>query len=190
MHDSDFADPRPRRFGRLETGCIRTCPAVLATTIMGLVCACAVTAETTAAESIATVEADVVGRTITWRVTNLADVPIVRVSIATFKTYDHLVPDDWDFEESKYSMHTWVTDGRAQIRRGFSREFRLTGGASGCKPGLTTAELTFADGGVVRVENVITFQEESLTTTALPPVIVTALVFALVLWRRRRRRPT
>lgn len=170
---------------RRKAGAIRRHLAILGATIIGI--ANPATAETTTANLPVAVTAEIVGRQITWRVTNHGDVPITRVNIPTFRTYDHVVPDNWDFEESHFSMHTWAKDERVKIRKDDSKEFQLTGGANGCKPGVTTAEITFADGRVVQVKNVITFQEETWVTTALPPILVTALVFILVIRRYRKR---
>lgn len=186
IHNSNRPNSESRR-QRLETGETRKKSAILATLVISFVVVNAATAETTTAKALATVEAEIVGRRITWRVTNHGDVPIVRVKIPTFRTYDHVVPDHWEFQDSIFSMHAWARDEQAGIRKNLSREFHLTGGASGCKPGLTVVELTLADDRVVHVENVVTFQEETWTTTALPPVLVAVLVFILVLRHRRKR---
>ncbi|MCG8405404.1 MAG: hypothetical protein MI923_09420 [Phycisphaerales bacterium] len=184
MHSINRSNPE-HHARHLVAGAIRKRLAILGTAIIAI--ANSATAETKDENAAATVTAEVIGRQITWRVTNHSDVPITRVHIPTCQTYDHVVPDYWNFEKSNSSMHAWAKDERGGIRKDQSREFRLTGGASGSKPGRTTAEITMADDRVVHVESVMTFQEEPWTATALPPVLVAGLVFILVLWRSRKR---
>ncbi|MCB9852160.1 MAG: hypothetical protein H6819_03620 [Phycisphaerales bacterium] len=132
------------------------------------------------------IKSDIVGRSICWHIHNAGDAAIVRIRIPAMGACDHEVPDGWEFENTDGSMHAWATDGKAGIRKGLSRDFRITGGAAGLQPGLTTAELTLTGDRVVRVESVLTFRGERLWTTALPPVTIAGMAIIL-LWRRRSR---
>lgn len=126
---------------------------------------------------------------LTWRIINESAAPIVRVRIPTYKTYDIVVPDTWHYEDSHSEMKAWAKSDADAIRAGRSLVLQVTGSSSGGKPGLTTAAVTLADGRVIEIGNVPTFEKEGWMTIALPPIVISALIGLLLLRRRRTMTP-
>jgi hypothetical protein len=136
------------------------------------------------------ISADFNGRSLTWKITNRADAPIMRIRIPAYYAYDHVVPDGWHFEDVHDAMHAWTQSPARAIRRGRTGQFSVTGGASFAKPGIAAADVTLADDRTIRIDDVVTFEREHWTTIAIPPLALAALVIVHLARRRRRLRPT
>jgi len=141
-------------------------------------------------QSDLTVKHHYFGRTLTWTITNHRNHPCVRIEIPSAVAYDHVVPDGWEFDAQFSGLRAWTDEPAFSIFPGQSKEFRITAGGNGTKPGYVEATMELTDGSRVDVESVATFERESTLTRAMPPL--TMMVFAalvVLVWRKSAAAP-
>jgi|GEM_PF-5326947 len=130
------------------------------------------------------------GRTLTWTITNRGNHPCVRVEIPSAVAYDHVVPEGWEFDDQFSGLRAWTDEPAFSIFPGQSKEFRITAGGNGTKPGYVEATMGLTDGSRAKVGSVAAFEYESMLSRALPPLTVVAFAaLVLLAWRKRAAVP-
>ncbi len=133
-----------------------------------------------------TIESSVLGRAITWKVTNRSGPPIVQVEIPAAQVYHASAPAGWRCEEFAKGIKAEADSASTAIRAGQSAEFAVKGISSGTILTEGWAIVRFKDVPPMKLYGFQTFGPERTGTILLVPLTLAALVGVhLIVFRRR-----